>query len=182
MFQRVVRIIGVTLLLLLAAAAIYTGGLYNETHSAFAQLNSKMVPSRDILDTEKKIGAILFETSDKRIMKPANFLTRKALTREDSDSTLKHHLKRIILAKRLKATYSADQLLAHWLSTVYLGNNEYGLDAVAKSLFKKDASELSLEEAAKIAALVEKPGHYRRNPLQWELRQQELMEQTNQMN
>jgi len=46
---------------------------------------------------------------------------------------------------------------------VYLGSGAYGVDAAAKTYFKKSAKELSVKEAATIAGLLKAPSRYSPN-------------------
>ena len=62
-----------------------------------------------------------------------------------------------ILARRTEATLGKAEILSLYLDTVYLGHGAYGLGAAARRYFGKDASALSLGEAALLAGLPPRP-------------------------
>lgn len=62
-----------------------------------------------------------------------------------------------ILARRTEAVLSKAEILGLYLDTVYLGQGAYGLGAAARRYFGKDASALSLGEAALLAGLPPRP-------------------------
>ena len=59
-----------------------------------------------------------------------------------------------MLALRLERTFNKRQLLELYLNEIYLGLGSYGVAAAALNYFDKPLSELSLEEAAYLAALL----------------------------
>ncbi len=67
-------------------------------------------------------------------------------------------MRELILAIRLSNTYSKDQVLEWYLNTNFYGNLAYGVEAAAQVYFGKPVSELSLAEAAMLAAIPQSPG------------------------
>ena len=70
-----------------------------------------------------------------------------------SDRTLERKIKEAILSIRIERAYSKDKILELYLNEIYLGLNSYGVAAAALNYFNKELSELSIEEAAYLAAL-----------------------------
>ncbi|TYO88502.1 penicillin-binding protein 1A [Oceanicella actignis] len=66
-------------------------------------------------------------------------------------------LKEIILAVRLERTLSKDQILELYLNEIYLGARAYGVAAAADAYFGKPLEELTIAEAAYLAALPKAP-------------------------
>lgn len=62
-------------------------------------------------------------------------------------------IKEAILAIELEAAYSKDEILAFYLNEIPYGANAYGIEAAAQTFFGKSARDLSLDEAATLAAL-----------------------------
>lgn len=62
-----------------------------------------------------------------------------------------------LLAWRLERTVSRRQMLEWAINTRYYGNLAYGIEAAAKVYFGKSAADLSLGEAAMLAALAQNP-------------------------
>ncbi len=79
------------------------------------------------------------------------FLTRK--------KTLERKTREIILTLELERRYSKDQILEWYLNLIPLGGNLYGVEAVSQTFFKKHISDISLPEAAVIAALIKSPSY-----------------------
>lgn len=76
------------------------------------------------------------------------------LTRE---KTIKRKIEEAILAVQIERTYSKDEILNMYLNLIYLGEGAYGVEAASYTYFHKRASELTLEEAATLAALTKSP-------------------------
>src|SRR5438552_400145 len=77
-----------------------------------------------------------------------------------SDRTLERKLKEAILAIRIERAYSKDKILELYLNEIYLGMGSYGVAAAALNYFSKELRELSVEEAAYLAALPKAPNNY----------------------
>ena len=77
-----------------------------------------------------------------------------------SERTLERKLKEAILAIRIERAYSKDKILELYLNEIYLGMGSYGVAAAALNYFNKELSELTIEEAAYLAALPKAPNNY----------------------
>jgi len=77
-----------------------------------------------------------------------------------SDRTFDRKLKEAILAIRMERTFKKEQILELYLNEIYLGMNSYGVAAAALNYFGKELAELSVEEAAYLAALPKGPNNY----------------------
>lgn len=69
-------------------------------------------------------------------------------------------IKEAILAFRIERTFSKQRLLELYLNEIYLGNTAYGVAAAALNYFNKPLAELTLAEAAYLAALPKAPNNY----------------------
>jgi len=76
------------------------------------------------------------------------------LTRE---KTFSRKLREIILALKIERTLSKDEILDLYLNTVPYGANAYGIETAANTYFNKSAIDLTIEEAALLAALPSAP-------------------------
>jgi penicillin-binding protein 1A len=74
-----------------------------------------------------------------------------------SDRSAERKLKELILSVRLDRTLSKDKILELYLNEIFLGQNSYGVAAAAQTYFNKTLTELSIEEAAYLAALPQQP-------------------------
>lgn len=76
------------------------------------------------------------------------------LTREKS---FIRKIKEAILAVELEFLFSKDEILTMYFNQMPYGGTNYGVEAAARSFFNKSASELTLDEAATLAALLQRP-------------------------
>jgi len=74
--------------------------------------------------------------------------------------TFGRKLREAILAMALEWRFSKGQILELYLNRVYFGGGAYGVDAASRRFFGHSASELSVEESALIAGLVQSPSNY----------------------
>src|SRR3569623_950714 len=66
-------------------------------------------------------------------------------------------IKEALLAMRIERTYSNDKILELYLNEIYLGLGAYGIGAAALVYFDKSVNELTIAEAAYLAALPKAP-------------------------
>jgi len=76
------------------------------------------------------------------------------------DKTFRRKLKEIILAGHIESAYSKEQILELYLNKVYFGDGLYGVEAAARGYLGKSASDLSVDEAALLAGLIQSPSSY----------------------
>jgi penicillin-binding protein 1A len=76
------------------------------------------------------------------------------------DKTYRRKLKEAILAARIEREFSKQQILELYLNKVYFGDGLYGVEAASLGYFGKHASELSIDQAALLAGLIQSPSSY----------------------
>lgn len=76
------------------------------------------------------------------------------------DRTISRKIKEWILAIKLEQRYSKDQILGIYLNESPYGGSMYGVEEASQSFFGKPAKDVSLAEAAYIAALPQAPTFY----------------------
>ncbi len=77
-----------------------------------------------------------------------------------SDRTFDRKIKEAILAIRIERAYTKDKILELYLNEIYLGIGAYGVAAAGLNYFNKELKDLTLEEAAYLAALPKAPNNY----------------------
>ena len=77
-----------------------------------------------------------------------------------SEQTWDRKIREALLALRIESTFSKDKILELYLNEIFLGLNSYGVAAAALNYFDKALYELTLSEAAYIAALPKGPNNY----------------------
>ncbi|HEX7240847.1 MAG TPA: PBP1A family penicillin-binding protein [Longimicrobiaceae bacterium] len=82
------------------------------------------------------------------------------------EKTLRRKLWEVVLARDIERSFTKNEILEMYLNQIYLGEGLYGVEAAARGYFGKPAAELTLAEAALLAAVPKAPTHYgpRRNP------------------
>jgi penicillin-binding protein 1A len=73
------------------------------------------------------------------------------------DQTMRRKIQEAFLAERMQRILSKDEILELYLNRIYFGANTFGLDGAARTYFGKPASQLTLPEAALLAALPKAP-------------------------
>lgn len=73
------------------------------------------------------------------------------------EKTAERKVREIILSLELDRRYPKDQILGWYLNQVPFGSNCYGVEAASQTYFGKTISEISLPEAATLAALIKAP-------------------------
>jgi len=76
------------------------------------------------------------------------------------EKTIQRKIKEILLAVKLEEHYTKDQILEMYLNQIPYGSNAYGIEAAAQTYFNKSAKDLTLAEAAVLAALPQAPSYY----------------------
>ncbi len=81
-----------------------------------------------------------------------------------SDRSLFRKIREAVIAVAVEANHTKRSILQGYLNGIYLGGaggiQYYGIGSAARAYFGKDATELSLEEAAVIAGMIKSPAFY----------------------
>jgi len=102
----------------------------------------------NVLNDRRLVGA---STITQQVAK--NFLL-------SSDVTIERKVKEALLALKLERAFTKDEILELYLNQIYLGFGSHGVAAAALNYFDKSLTELSLAEAAYLAALPKAPNNY----------------------
>lgn len=77
-----------------------------------------------------------------------------------SERTLQRKIKEMILAITVEQQFSKQEILEMYMNQVPYGGSAYGIEEAARAFFGKQAKDLSLQEAALLAALPQAPSRY----------------------
>jgi len=77
-----------------------------------------------------------------------------------SDRSLTRKFKELILSVELEFMFNKDQILTMYLNEIPYGNSNAGAEAASKMYFGKPAKDLTLAEAATLAAIPQAPSYY----------------------
>src|ERR1044072_9287693 len=79
------------------------------------------------------------------------------LTREQ---TYKRKVNEWVLALQIERYYTKNQIMELYANHIFVGANSYGVEAGAETYFGKQAKDLTIEEAAMLAAIPKAPDEY----------------------
>ena len=82
------------------------------------------------------------------------------LQRRYNGRSFRRKLLELRFAKIMEEELTKEQILEHYLNAIYLGNGVYGVEAASRDLFGKSVSNVTLSEAAMLAALPKAPSSY----------------------
>jgi penicillin-binding protein 1A len=92
---------------------------------------------------------------------------------------LERKIQEQFLAVQLENRLDKEMILEYYLNTINLGSGTYGIQTASKRYFNKDAKDLTLSEAAVIAAIAQLPVY--RNPINYpdknETRRNEILDE-----
>lgn len=77
-----------------------------------------------------------------------------------NEVSISRKVREVILAMRIEEAFTKDQILELYLNQIYLGYGSYGVAAAALNYFNKSLDELTIAEAAYLAALPKAPNNY----------------------
>ncbi len=77
-----------------------------------------------------------------------------------NEVSFERKIKEALLALRIERTYSKEKILELYLNEIYLGFGAYGVAAASLLYFDKSVHELTIAEAAYLAALPKGPNNY----------------------
>lgn len=77
-----------------------------------------------------------------------------------TQKTAERKIREILLTLELERQYSKDEILEWYLNQVPFGSNFYGAESASQGFFNKTAEQLSIGEAATLAALIQSPSGF----------------------
>ena len=69
-------------------------------------------------------------------------------------------LKEWVTAVKLERSYTKDEIMNMYMNQIFFGSNAYGIKAAAQTFFGKSPIDLTVEEAATLVGMVNKPTRY----------------------
>jgi penicillin-binding protein 1C len=92
------------------------------------------------------------------------FVRNAILTKETNTiQKIMRKIKEMVLAIEINQKFSKDEILQLYLNEIPYGQNAYGIEAASQTYFNKHAKDITLAEAAYLAALPQAPSLYNPN-------------------
>jgi len=85
-------------------------------------------------------------------------LVKNTLT--GNERSISRKIREAVLASQLDRQMDKDKILFEYLSVIYLGEGAYGVGAASETYFHKPVSQLTLSEAALLAAVIPAPSRF----------------------
>lgn len=114
------------------------------------------------VDPIRILGAMAANLKSRSLSQGASTITQQLIknTHLTAEKTWSRKIEEAILALKVERAYTKDQILEMYLNYVYFGNGAYGIQTAAHIYFDKSVDELTLNEAAALAATLKAPSNY----------------------
>jgi penicillin-binding protein 1A len=114
------------------------------------------------VDFPRVLGAAWRDATHRRIAEGASTLTMQlagGLFLNRSDRSFHRKIEETILALEIERYYTKEQIFTMYCNQIYLGSGNYGFEAASEYYFSKPLSEITLPEAALLAAIIRGPSY-----------------------
>lgn len=109
------------------------------------------------------VRAAVRNFKDKRAVQGASTLTMQ-LARNSYDGlnakTLNRKLVEVMLARRIEAEKTKDEILELYVNRIFFGSGLYGIERASRAYFAKPAAELTPGESAMLAGIIRSPNRF----------------------
>lgn len=136
--------------------------LPKHVYMAFVAVEDKRFFRHDGVDIVRVASALLTNLKSGGKKEGASTITQQLIknTHLSGEKTYKRKLNEMILARELERNFSKTEILEMYLNTIYFGRSSYGIENAANVYFGKTAHELTVAEAATLAAMIKAPNVY----------------------
>src|SRR5579862_5801897 len=114
------------------------------------------------IDLPRVIEAAWRNLLRRRISEGASTITMQlagGLFLDRSDRSFRRKTQEALLAVQIERSYTKQQIFTMYANQVYLAHGNYGFEAASEFYFGKPVGQLTLSEAALLAALIRGPGY-----------------------
>jgi penicillin-binding protein 1A len=112
------------------------------------------------VDIPRVLQAAYRDISSRRMAEGASTLTMQlggGLFLNRSDRSLRRKIQETLLALQIERHYTKDQIFTMYCNQIYLGSGNYGFEAASEYYFSRPVGQLTLSEAATLAAIIRGP-------------------------
>jgi penicillin-binding protein 1A len=112
------------------------------------------------IDLPRVVQAAYRDVLHHRMAEGASTLTMQlagGLFLNRADRSFHRKIQEMILALQIERHYTKDQIFTMYCNQIYLGSGNYGVEAASEYYFSKPVGQLSLAQAAMIAAIIRGP-------------------------
>ena len=117
------------------------------------------------IDWRRVAGALLRDLQTHSLKEGSSTITMQLARNVFPDRltrarTWRRKIAEMIVARRIERAFSKQQILELYLNQIYLGNGYYGVEAASRGYFGRPAKDLTVAQAALLAALPKAPSNY----------------------
>ncbi len=114
------------------------------------------------IDPIRMVGSMIQNIKTNSLSQGASTITQQIvkLTHFTSEKLWSRKLNEIYYALLVDRDYEKGEILQMYMNYVYFGNGAYGIQSAASKYFGVDASDLTLEQATSLAAILKAPSNY----------------------
>lgn len=129
---------------------------------AFISAEDKNFYTHNGIDPEGIARAVVIMVQGSKRVQGASTITQQVAKNFllGNERSFERKIREALLSFRIEAAYSKERILELYLNEIYLGLGNYGIAAAALNYYGKAVQELTLSEAAYLAALPKGPNNY----------------------
>ncbi|MCO4781509.1 MAG: PBP1A family penicillin-binding protein [Candidatus Cloacimonetes bacterium] len=130
--------------------------------NAFIAIEDTRFYSHIGIDFKRIVGALIVDIKKGRLAHGASTITQQLVRNIylSHEKTFTRKISEIILSLKMEYEFTKPEILEMYLNTVFFGGSNYGIESASKDYFGKSASDLSILEAASLAAVLKAPNAY----------------------
>ncbi len=108
------------------------------------------------------VRAVLVNTLKRQRISGTSTLTQQLVKNAilTNERSFLRKIKEFVLSLQIERAYSKDQILQMYLNEIPYGSTTYGVESAAHTYFNKNVQDLTLDEAALLAAIPQRPDFY----------------------
>ena len=129
---------------------------------AFISAEDKNFFTHSGVDPEGVARAVMILVEGNKHVQGASTITQQVAKNflVGNERSFDRKIREALISFRIENAYSKEHILELYLNEIYLGLGNYGVAAAALNYFNKSVSELTIAEAAYLAALPKAPNNY----------------------
>lgn len=137
--------------------------------NAFISIEDKRFYHHQGIDIVRIGGALIADIKAGEMVEGASTITQQyvRLLYLNSNKTIKRKIYELMIAMNIESKYSKDEILEGYLNSIYFDHGIYGIEDASLFYFNKSSKDLTIAEAAMLAAIPKGPTIYSpiENPL-----------------
>ena len=133
-----------------------------KTQQAFLAAEDLRFYDHGGVDVVRLFGALVANIREGGYAQGGSTITMQLIRQShlSTQKTIARKLEEMWLAIQLEQQLSKDEILGMYLNYIYFGNGAYGIQAAAQTYFGVDVQDLTLAQAASLAATIKAPSYY----------------------